>query len=522
MRGLLIAFQINALRRHHEAHLVEVARTVNGLTDNQRETLGFTHHDPGQTYDRLERLYVKLCAVLEDGHAIEDDGDLQALDVTWFSNALVRASIPPDMLTSSSVAVDGTDVETWGALHGDVVSIEFDAEGEEADDPTDELRSRRSKGPKTKAKVLGVGPDGRNIYTADADARAGHRSATNSRPAGKYVGYECHLAVQTRDVIWTNYIDQVSLSNEVAGVVTSLSFVPAGTHRGRAVADVLIDAKRSGIALDDVVVDPGYSLLTASTMHDKLAAAGIHQTFQLTKTQRGTRPFSGVALLIDGQLYSSLLPPELHDLPMPPRGATEAVKVEYEAKFNQRACWRLSRHQGPDGDGATRWRCPFCKGFVRSRRFPKSMRRGSAVPMVSVPEGAERCCSGIITAMPAELPLWQKIPFGTTAWRLSMGRRQLVESANAALKGGFVDLGRGFFRVFGVTKMTVFLAFSVAGFNVDRVRSFRAKHRLQDPHDPVDYPLVAVPRAKRRKGTWADLVDQRAQAPPTPHGTRSK
>jgi hypothetical protein len=30
-------------------------------------------------------------------------------------------------------------------------------------------------------------------------------------------------------------------------------------------------------------------------------------------------------------------------------------------------------------------------------------------------------------------------------WRVSMGRRQVVESANSALKGGFADLSHGFF-----------------------------------------------------------------------------
>jgi hypothetical protein len=48
--------------------------------------------------------------------------------------------------------------------------------------------------------VLGVGPDGRKQYTVDPDARAGHRSASNSRAAGPYVGYELPLAVQARDV----------------------------------------------------------------------------------------------------------------------------------------------------------------------------------------------------------------------------------------------------------------------------------------------------------------------------------
>ena len=70
--------------------------------------------------------------------------------------------------------------------------------------------------------------------------------------------------------------------------------------------------------------------------------------------QRGDKPFSGDALLIDGQLFSPLLPDELRDLPVPPQGASEDEKLVYEAKFNQRARWRLTRHAGPDEDGATR------------------------------------------------------------------------------------------------------------------------------------------------------------------------
>ena len=43
------------------------------------------------------------------------------------------------------------------------------------------------------------------------------------------------------------------------------------------------------------------------------------------------RKAAGDALLIDGQLFSSLLPDELRDLPSPPPGATEAEKEIYEA-----------------------------------------------------------------------------------------------------------------------------------------------------------------------------------------------
>jgi hypothetical protein len=214
----------------------------------------------------------------------------------------------------------------------------------------------------------------------DPDARAGHRSATNSRSAGPYVGYELHLAVQTRDVRWTNGIDRATLSDETPGVVTRFSLVPAGTHRGRAIVDDLIAAKAAGEQLDDIVWDPGYSLCKPGTVHHKLAQAGIHQTFQPVTHQRGVRPFSGDGVLVDGQIYSSLLPEDLRDLPAPPRGASEAEKMVYEAKFNLRARWRMARHAVPDRDGATRWRCPFCAGFLRSRDFPTTMRRPATVP----------------------------------------------------------------------------------------------------------------------------------------------
>ena len=208
--------------------------------------------------------------------------------------------------------------------------------------------------------------------------------------------------------------------------------------------------------------DPGYSLCRPGTVHHKMAQAGIHHTFQPVTHQRGIRPFSGDALLIDGQLFSTLLPDYLRELPSPPRGASEEEKLIYEAKFNLRARWRMMRHSGPDSDGATRWRCPFCAGFLRARNFPRRMRRPKTVPLVPVDEGCEHCCSGTLTAQAAELAWWQSITFGTTAWRISMGRRQVVESVNAALKGVFAHLGRGFMRVMGLTKMTVMLGFTLA------------------------------------------------------------
>jgi hypothetical protein len=503
--GFLVACQLNALNRHHRAHLVEVARVLNALTDEQRHGLGITDWDPTESYPRVERLFVKLCYLLESGEA--------GVDAQWFANQLARSAIPKGVLSSSSVAVDGTDVETWGALHGEAVTVDLDGEATETQ-LSDGGSGPRAKRPTRRAQVLGVGSDGRNQYTADPDARAGHRSATNSRAAGPFIGYELHLAVQARDVRWTNFVDGTILDPEVPGVVTTCKLVPAGTHRGKAIVSDLISLKRSGFRCDDVVWDPGYSLCQSSSTAHPLNQAGIGQTFQPVTHQRGSKPFSGEAFLIDGQLFSSHLPPELRELPAPPRGASEAEKLIYETKFNQRARWRLVRHSGPDADGVTRWRCPFCAGLLRSRQVKKTMRGSRRAPLVALPSDVDRCCSGILSAAPVELALSQRIPFGTTAWRISMGRRQVVESVNSALKGAFVDLGRGFFRVFGQVKMTVLLGFTVAGFNLDRIRSFRAKQSIDNSDSSTTPRPIRRQRAKRRIGVWAELVDPRSQPPP--------
>jgi hypothetical protein len=487
LRALLVAFQINALGRHHQAHLVEAARVLNAMTDQQRGRLGITSWDPTETYARVERLFVEVCQVLEDA----DEGH----DATWFANALARASIPKDMLTSHSVAVDGTDVETWGRLRGSTIHVDLDGEAAETQ-LTEETSAvaLNKRGTVKTARVFGVGPDGRKQYTKDTDARAGHRSAKGNRSSGPYVGYELHLAAQTRDVKWTNYSDRITLGPEVPAVITTCVLAPAGTHRGNAIVEELIRSKEELASFDDVVWDPGYSLCQPGTTGYPLAKAGVEQTIELVTHQRGIRPFAGEALLLDGQLYSRFLPAELRDLAMPPRGAPGHLKRAYEKHFNLRSRFRYVRHARPDHEGVTRWKCPFCAGLLRSRQLPTTMRRSRTAPLVELPEWVTQCCQGTLSAPPAELPLTQRIPFGTTAWRLSMFRRQAVESVNAALQGAFTSVARGFFRVFGLVKITVLLGFTIAAYNLDRVRSFRAKLAAEAAQPKT--------RAKRRLGTW--------------------
>lgn len=95
----------------------------------------------------------------------------------------------------------------------------------------------------------------------------------------------------------------------------------------------------------------------------------------------------------------------------------------------------------------------------------------------------------------------------------------MVESANSALKGAFADLSRGFLCVMGLVKTTILLGFRLAAYNLDRVRSFKAKHGLdadgQVSKSQSSVGLVGAPapglRSLRRP---ARLPHRRSPAPP--------
>ena len=242
------------------------------------------------------------------------------------------------------MAVDGTDVETWGALHGEATTVDLDGEAAETQ-LMDDGTVPKPKKPARKARSSASARDGRNHYTVDPDARAGHRSATNCRPAGPYVGYELHLAVQARDVKWTNCIDKISLSDEVPGVITCFSPQPRRHPSGRAIVDDLVAAKQAGEPIDDVVWDPGYSCASRAPRITSWPRPASIRPSSPSPTSAASARSPATPLLIDGQLYSQLLPDDLRDLPVPPRGASEAEKRDLRGQVQP---------AGPVADGPPR------------------------------------------------------------------------------------------------------------------------------------------------------------------------
>ena len=77
VRALLVACQLNAMARHHRAHLVEVARIINALTDDQRAELGIAVQDKTQWSKGYGTDAIKLA--MEYGF---DDLELNRIELT--------------------------------------------------------------------------------------------------------------------------------------------------------------------------------------------------------------------------------------------------------------------------------------------------------------------------------------------------------------------------------------------------------------------------------------------------------
>jgi hypothetical protein len=78
-------------------------------------------------------------------------------------------------------------------------------------------------------------------------------------------------------------------------------------------------------------------------------------------------------------------------------------------------------------------------------------------------------------------------------------------------------LRRDYTRVFGLAKNAFFVCMAVVGANLDRQRGWRQKHNLPDPWEgELTSPRASdakATRAKRRKRTWSDLIDNKAPPP---------
>ena len=498
--GLEVARIINASRDgHHGSHL-ELLRILNDLPNETLERLGMDRWRRRGGYDRVQRLTAALERVLDEGveYLNPKTGDTVVCDWAWHARSMLLSPIPADLLDAmegnTALAVDGTEMESCGQFHGELAAV--DADGEAAGPVDADANASGSTGRrKTKAKVLGIGADGRKIYTKDNDARAGWRTGNAKHEAGYYIGREAHLGVAVRRIVRTDGVHWIKFGPEVPPVIITADVVPAGTHRAKAVVPSLLEAASAGLCAD-VVADAGYTNTKPDTFALPLQRAGVPVTLRLVPAQRGEKPGVGAARQIDGHPFAAQLPEDLVNPPMPPLGASNDEKAPYIEEFNRRAPYRYRRIKAPGSDGTTRWENPVNAGALRSRQVPRSMRNSTKAPLIELEEGADL---RTVTAGADDLPTWQPTLFGTSAWHEAMGRRQQVESVNSFLHGAvgsLTDISRGYTKLRHSGRIKLFLVATLVGYNRRVIARWEQDHGSAGSLTPL--PGAPKRRAPRR------------------------
>jgi hypothetical protein len=431
--GTLLAGQMLALADGRPAHLTRAHAALTSLPEHDQKRLGVIEDwktGPHQlTYRQVEhtsRLITR--ALAKPGPDGAPSAHLQHV-----CDQLTEASIPgPFKDTSSSLAVDWTDVETWSR-------------------PV---------------------PAGRPGTGTDPEARWGHRNVNRKISQGEmFFGYYLSAAVMVAD-------DNGPPVPELARRITvgNSSHDPAA-----ALAAVLADMAAAGIGLGDIIADSGYSHRQAGTWANPLRAAGAALVQDLHPNDRGPQGTHQGAIIANGCLYCPATPKPLLELaPLPPR-TPAADTAAHDARTAELARHKLGLHAAEDGNGYRRHACPAATGKIRCPLRPESMKLDRNRPEILSPPGhPPACCTQhTITAGPdvAEKTR-QKHDYPSAAWRISYRRRTAAERLNAAIKDTAVNsIDQGWIRLIGVTPLMLWLACLIVVRNRRTLTAFQARQQ---------------------------------------------
>jgi hypothetical protein len=447
----LLTGMMLALADGRPAHLTRVLEALLALPEDDQKRLGvIAQWKDGPhplTYRQVEhthRLITK--ALAKTGPDGAPSAGLQKL-----CDQLLEASIPPQFKdTSSSLALDWTDVEAW-------------------------------------ARAVPQASAGRGT---DPEARWGHRNAGRAIEEGEmFFGYHMPAAVMVND----------ENGPAVPELVRRITVCSSAHDPAAALVPVLQDMAVAGIQPGDILAGSGFSHRQASTWAVPLRGLGAELVQDLHPADRGPRGTHHGAVICNGCLYCPKTPPALLKLiPLPP-GASAAEVAAHDQQTTELSRYKLGLHAGDDADGYRRHACPATAGKIRCPLKPPSMTPGRDRPeILSVPEHPPACCTQkTITAGPevAEKTR-QKHDYPSARWRTSYQRRTAAERLNASIKDTAANsTDRGWIRLTGITPLMLWLTCLTA---VRNQRILIARQARQD-HNQRRAAAGLPPHTRKRR-----------------------
>jgi len=215
-RAFLVGCTLHSVLGAKRLVMTDIAETLHAMPPSQRHELGVGR---AVTYPMLWHAFTKLAELFDSGGLFVPGTD-ERLTVQQFADRLLAVSTPNNYVRSSSVAIDGTDLETWGRRRSWGNKKTLSTAGTEIPEGTVIAPDK----PVNESGWPRIGADGRPQHSPDPDARDGYRSGHNGKRGDIYHGYELHLATQLPGVG----------GPAVPHLIVGMTLAPAGTHRGNA------------------------------------------------------------------------------------------------------------------------------------------------------------------------------------------------------------------------------------------------------------------------------------------------
>ena len=427
VRTLLIGMAL-AAADGRPAHLTRTHQALVGLSDADQDRLGVVVTWKAKAH-RLTYRQVEYTFSVMAGALAKDDPDGEASELLGtLSDALLEASVlPPYKAASSSLAVDWTDQES-------------------ASRPPEAGR------------------------VADAEASWGHRRG-NAPGKGHelFFGYYLSAAVMVPDEAGgpvPELIRRAGLST--CSVDPVPAFVPV---LERLVAD--------GIALGDVLADSGYAHRIPAHWAEPVRALGGAIITDLHPHDRGPHGTHGGAIAANGNLYCPATPAALLCVGPLAKGADKVTIAAHDRATAEAAAYKMAPIGGPDADGYRRVGCPALAAKLRCPLRAGSLALGYDRPTVMAPPAhPPTCCEQKTFTVPGSVnaKTAQKHDYPGAAWRRSYARRSGVERAYSTVKDlASTNLGRGWCRMMGLARISVFLTIALVMRNLRITDAFEAR-----------------------------------------------
>lgn len=445
-RALLVAIQIAALEG--EFFINQLPKILNGLSPATQRDLGYCGHQV--TWRQVQYLLTRINRALRP--SIEDKSkhdDERYFDFDVIFSAIATAGSHDDAWTSTSVSIDGSDIDTWAKSQNKHKLIEERFE----------------------------------VVKKNTDSDAGYRGTRNEEYKRAFFGYELTVATAVADVS----------GPEVPKAAKAARFRPVAISDPRVAAlSALGEVKDRQGLLGDVLVDRGYT--SSNDGRGFLAPAralGANPVFDLRENQVGISGSVHGALIIDGRPYSPSLPRNLRTIKPPRSTGTNVYRpnpaeiADYEAKIADREKYALLPHGKQSADGKLVMQCPGAAGkLVCPLQASMVPLRPGAIAVNTQPRSIlpnSVCASRYKTFdIATDLPLYQREIYGSTAWRKSYARRGTsVEPHFGALKDEAVaGFARGKVRMRGLIETGIMVAAALATTNLRFARAWDRRMQL--------------------------------------------